>query len=175
VKFLHQTPNILQNYTNVNVGATINIKSNWKIDVDYTYAGQNETWLRPGTRFTLRNSWVAPKARVDASGNPVYVDAVGNVVPSTAAGAIKAFDLLSETYTPFGSNSIILHDQLVTFITALNAYTTYNLFNEDHALKFILGVNRVTATTEWQFSQITGLTNIENPQFTPPRERKLLW
>ena len=162
------TANILQNYTNVNVGATINIKSNWKVDVDYTYAGQNETWLRPGTRFTLRNSWVAPKARVDAGGNPVYVDAVGNVVPSTAPGAIKAFDLLSETYTPFGSNPDHIARSISNFYNStLNAYTTYNLnMHEDHAFKFILGVNRVTATTETQFSQITGLTDITNPQFS---------
>jgi TonB-linked SusC/RagA family outer membrane protein len=71
------------------------------------------------------------------------------------------------TYTPPGSNPDHLYRSSENFYShTINAYSTYNLnIKKDHALKFIVGVNRVTATTEWQSSQITGLLNISNPQF----------
>ena len=68
------TANILQNYMNVSLGTTVNFTNNWKLDFDYTFSNQEEIWKRPGTRFTARNSWVAPKARFDDNGNPIYVE-----------------------------------------------------------------------------------------------------
>ncbi|ANE49151.1 SusC/RagA family TonB-linked outer membrane protein [Flavisolibacter tropicus] len=161
------TANILQNYSNLNLGSTVKITNDWKVDFDYTFSNQEEMWNRPGTRFTARNSWVAPKARVDASGNPVYVNNEGQVVSSTTPGAIRAFDLSLDAYTALGSNPDHFARTATNFFShTINAYTTYGLnLNEDNVFKFILGVNRVTATTEWQSSQITGLSNIENPQF----------
>jgi TonB-linked SusC/RagA family outer membrane protein len=161
------TANILQNYANFSVGATANLTSNWRVDFDYTYAFQNETWQRPGTRYTARNSWVAPKARVDESGNPVYVDPSGNVVGSATPGAIRAFELSEDMYTAPGSNPDHYARTLTNFNNStINAYTTYNLnLKQDHAFKFMLGVNRVTANTDWQSGQITNLSNIDNPQF----------
>src|SRR6185312_493425 len=67
------TASLLDNYMNVNIGATLNFKTNWKLNFDYTYSTQDEAWKRPGTRFTAADSWSAPIARVDADGNPVYV------------------------------------------------------------------------------------------------------
>lgn len=169
------TANILQNYMNVSAGATLNFTSNWKFDFDYTYTNQEEIWKRPGTRYTARDSWVAPVARVDASGQPVYVDSTGQVVASTAPGAMKAFDLLKQTYTALGANPDHIFRQATNFNSStINAYTTYNLdLNTDHNFKFILGVNRVAAVTEWQSQQVNQLTDINNPQFnfavgTPP-------
>jgi len=161
------TANILQNYSNYNLGATVNINKNWKVDFDYTYSLQDETWNRPGTRFTARDSWVAPKARLDAGGNPVYVDSTGTVVGSTAPGAFAAYDLTKQTYTGVGSNPDHYARTITSFFShTINAYTTYSLnLKEDHAFKFILGLNRVAATTEWQSSQITALSDIYNPQF----------
>lgn len=161
------TAKILQNYFNVNAGATVNISSNWKVDFDYTYSKQDTVWRRPGTRYTARNSWVAPKARLDGNGAPVYVNSEGQVVSSTAPGAMPAFDLLKETYTAAGSNP----DHMYRFANnwyshTINAYTTYNMkLKEDHDFKFILGINRVALSNESQFTQITNLTDISNPQF----------
>jgi TonB-linked SusC/RagA family outer membrane protein len=162
------TANILQNYTNLSLGTTVNITSKWRVDFDYTFTNQDETWKRPGTRFTARNSWNPPVARVDANGNPVFVDSTGNVVPSTAVGAMRAFDLSKETYTALGTNPDHFARTATNFFShTINAYTTYNLnVKEDHAFKFLLGVNRVTAQTEWQSSQITNLLDINNPQFS---------
>ncbi|MFC3561482.1 SusC/RagA family TonB-linked outer membrane protein [Pedobacter jamesrossensis] len=161
------TANILQNYMNFNLGSTINIMKNWKVDFDYTFTNQEELWKRPGTRFTARNSWVAPKLRVDASGNQIYVNDQGQVVSSTAAGAIAAYDLSLDTYTAAGTNPDHFARTATNYNNnTINAFTTYNLrVKENHDFKFILGLNRVTANTEWQSSQITNLTDIVNPQF----------
>lgn len=161
------TANILQSYQNYNLGATLNLAKNWKVDFDYTYSLQDETWERPGTRFTMRDSWVAPVARFDAGGNRVYVDNTGAVVSSTATGAIAAYDLLKQTYTALGTNPDHFARTATNFFShTINAYTTYSLnLKQDHAFKFIAGINRVTATTESQTSQITNLSDITNPQF----------
>ena len=161
------TANILRSYSNFSLGSTVNITKDWTVDFDYTYSNQEEKWKRPGTRYTARNSWVAPKARLDATGTPVYVNNEGNVVPSTAPGAMAAFDLSLDTYTGAGAIPDHLYRRTEDFVShTINAYTTYNLrLKEDHAFKFILGVNRVTATTEWNSSQITNLIDINNPQF----------
>ena len=161
------TANMQQSYSNYTVGSTVNITQNWKAEFDYTFSNQDETWKRPGTRFTARNSWTAPIPRVDASGNAVYVNNEGKVVASTDPGAIRAFDLVKETYTAPGANPDHIARSVTNFFShTINAFSTYNLnLKEDHSFKFLLGINRVTATTEWQSSQITGLLDINNPQF----------
>jgi TonB-linked SusC/RagA family outer membrane protein len=161
------TANILLNYANVNLGSTVNILKNWKVDFDYTFTNQNEDWKRPGTRFTARNSWVAPKARLDASGAPVYVNDQGQVVSSTTAGAIAAYDLSMDMYTTPGSSPDHFARSATSYFShTINAFTTYTLnFKENHDFKFILGLNRVTSTAESQFGQITNLSDIINPQF----------
>jgi len=169
------TASLLDNYMTVNLGATLNFTNNWKLDFDYTYSTQDEAWKRPGTRFTAADSWSAPIARVDADGNPVYVDSTGKVVASTAPGAMPAYDLNDHTYTGLGANPDHIIRSTSNFASStINAYTTYNWrLTKDHVFKFILGVNRVAATTEWQYQRVNQLTDILNPQFnfavgTPP-------
>ena len=161
------TANILKNYTNVSLGTTLNFTDNWKLDFDYTFSNQEENWKRPGTRYTAANSWSAPKPRLGDGGNRVYVDNTGSVVQSNATGAMPAFDLSYETYTALGSNPDHIYRRTSNFYNStINAFSTYNLeINNDHAFKFILGVNRVAGTTEWQSQQVNQLTDITNPQF----------
>jgi len=161
------TASLLYNYTNINLGGTVNITNNWRVDVDYSFSNQEHIWTRPGTRYTARNSWVAPQARMDKDGNPVYVNAEGQVVDSSAPGAMQAYDLGMETYTATGANPDHMY-QLSANIArhTVNAYTTYNLnVQEDHAFKFMLGVNRVTERLGDHSSQFTNLLDITNPQF----------
>lgn len=160
------TANILRNYSNYSLGATVNITNNWKLDFDYTFSNQEEIWKRPGTRFTARDSWSAPKVRLNGNGDTVYVNSEGQEVAKTATGAIPAFDLSLNTYTSLGSNPDHFYRSSENFNShTINAVSNYNLnINEDHAFKFLLGINRVTGTTEWQSSQITGLLDITNPQ-----------
>ncbi|HMR83428.1 MAG TPA: SusC/RagA family TonB-linked outer membrane protein, partial [Niabella sp.] len=161
------TASILTNYMNFSGGGTINITPNWKVDVDYTFTNNEEIWNRPGTRFTARDSWVAPTARNDAGGNPIYVNDQGQVVSSSDPGAIRAYDLTYQTYTGSGANpDHIRKDVSNLYTSTLNALTTYNLrLKQDHDFKFILGVNRVARTAESGWMQRTQLTNIANPQF----------
>ncbi|SKB75954.1 SusC/RagA family TonB-linked outer membrane protein [Daejeonella lutea] len=161
------TANILQNYLNFNLGGTFNIASNWTADFDYSFSNQEGRTRRPGTKYTARDSWVAPIARVDGSGNPVFVNAEGAVVPSTTAGAIRAYDLPLATYTSTGANPDHLYKSAENFYRhTINAITTYNLtFKEDHQFKLMGGLNRVTDNRANQFTQITNLTNLDNPQF----------
>jgi TonB-linked SusC/RagA family outer membrane protein len=159
--------NILQSYSNFNLGTTVNITSNWKVDFDYTLSNQDETWKRPGTRYTARDSWSAPKARLDGNGNPVIINNEWKDVVANDPATIPAYDLSLNTYTGLGSNPDHFARTATNFSShTINAYSTYNLnLKDDHAFKFILGINRVTATTEWQSSQITNLIDITNPQF----------
>ncbi|MGV3508504.1 MAG: SusC/RagA family TonB-linked outer membrane protein [Sphingobacteriaceae bacterium] len=161
------TANILQNYLNFNAGATVNIRENWKVDFDYSFSNQEENWNKPGTRYTAGNSWVAPRARVDASGNPVYVDSEGQVVASTAPGAMLAYDLSVDTYTAPGANPDHIRREAENFRRqTINATTTYDLdIQDNHKFKFLLGLNRVTDDLESQYTQINGLADINNPQF----------
>ncbi|MEO9021287.1 MAG: SusC/RagA family TonB-linked outer membrane protein [Ginsengibacter sp.] len=169
------TASLLQNYMNVSLGTTLNFTDNWKFDFDYTYSTQDETWKRPGTRFTAADSWSAPMARVDDAGNPMFVDSTGNTVSGSAPGAMPAYDLNYHTYTSLGGNPDHIIRSATNFASStINAFSTYNWkLAEDHKFKFILGVNRVAASTEWQSQQVNQLTDIQNPQFnfaigTPP-------
>ncbi len=101
------TANILQKYINISLGSTVNFTKNWKFDFDYTYTSQDEIWKRPGTRYTARNSWVAPKARVNSNGQPVYVDSTGNVVSSTAPGQCQLLIFLMICIQPWDPIPII--------------------------------------------------------------------
>ncbi|MBB2146036.1 SusC/RagA family TonB-linked outer membrane protein [Pedobacter sp. LMG 31464] len=161
------TANILQNYMNINLGSTVNIMNNWKVDFDYTYTNQESINKRPGTRFTARNSWVAPKLRLDGSGSQVYVNSEGQVVAAGTPDAMAAYDLAYETYTALGAAPDNFYRSAENYNShTINAFTTYNLkLKENHDFKFILGLNRVALNIESQFTQITNLTDINNPQF----------
>lgn len=52
------------NYINVNVGATVNIMKNWKLDIDYTHAANEYVLKTPGTRYTALNSWGGAVAKM---------------------------------------------------------------------------------------------------------------
>ena len=88
---------------------------------------------------------------------------------------MEAFDLSYDTYTSPGANpDHIIRSATNFFSSTINAVTTYNLeLNKVHHFKFMLGLNRVAATTEWQSQRVNQLTDIHNPEFnfavgTPP-------
>ena len=161
------TANQTYNYTNANIGATIHLSKDWTVDADYTHANQEYIWNRPGTRFTARDSWSNAVAKYDASGNRIYVDGSGQVVDASANGAMAAYQLSNSTYTSVGSNPDHIYRNAENFSQeTANIYTTYNYkLGEDHAFKAMAGINRVTAKTVNNWSQITQLFDITNPQF----------
>lgn len=161
------TASRLNNYLNVNLGATIQILKGWKMDLDYTYANEENIIKSPGTRYTAANSWVDAVLKTDADGNQLYVDRNGRPVSANDPGAMPAYQYSYEEYTAPGSNPDHIrkesaHGRRHTF----NATTDYNWdLNEQNNFKFLLGMNLVTYDYENNWSQITNLTDIHNPQF----------
>ncbi len=156
------------NYTSLNGGFTMTPTKDWTINFDYTHANQEYINKNPGTRFTARDTWSAAVAKNDASGNRIYVNDAGEVVASTATGALPAFQLVNSTYTGVGSNPDHVNrtsrnDQWNT----INLNTTYDLSVADlHRFKFMLGMNRVGYDWASNYSQITQLIDYTNPQFS---------
>lgn len=155
------------NYTSLNGGVVITPTKNWKINFDYTHANQEYFTKRPGTRFTARDSWSSAVAKLDANGQRIYVNDAGEVVPSTATGAMPAYQLSLSTYTGVGANPDHVYrysknDQW----NNITLNTTYDLtLNEVHKLKFMLGMNSVGYKYAYNWSQITQLIDYSNPQF----------
>jgi TonB-linked SusC/RagA family outer membrane protein len=155
------------NYTSLNGGVVLTPTKDWTIHLDFTHANQEYITKRPGTRYTARNSWTAAIPKLDDSGNRIYVNDAGEVVPSTADGATAAFELSNDTYTAAGTNPDHVYraarnDQWNT----LNLYSTYQLdLNNQQNFRFMLGMNRVGYKWSSNTSQITQLTDITNPQF----------
>ena len=156
------------NYNSLNGAVTITPLKDWKINFDYTHSNQEYITKRPGTRYTARDTWSSAIIKNDAAGNRIYVNDAGQVVPSTTAGAMPAYQLAMSTYTGSGSNPdhvyrLANNDQQNT--TNLN--TTYDLkIMNDHLFKFMLGMNKVSWVSANNWSQILQLVDYENPQFS---------
>jgi len=161
------TGNQETNYTSMNGGFTITPMKDMKINFDYTHANQEYINERPGTRYTARDTWSAPVAKNDASGNRIYMNSAGEVVPSTATGAMPAYQLVLNQYTAVGANPDHVYrysknDQWNT----LNINAVYDMkIGEDHALHYMLGLNRVSYKNAYNWSQTTQLVDYSNAQF----------
>lgn len=153
-------------YTSVNIGATVNITKDWTVNADYTFANNEYTWDRPGTRFTALNSWGGVKDKLDSNGNQYYVNDKGETVSAGTPGAMLAKELIYETYTASGSNPDHIYRQSEnTQRGTSNVYTNYDLKLDSHAFKFMLGLNWVKSKKKYNWSQKTELLDINNPQF----------
>lgn len=155
------------NYTNINIGATVNITNDWTLEADYTFANNEYIQDRPGTRYTARNAWGSAVVKNDADGNSIYVNKNGDIVSSTDADAMVAYQLINTTYTAKGSNpDHIYRSSENTQQGTSNVYSTYNLKLDDHAFKFMAGLNWVKSMTKSNWSQKTELFDINNPQLS---------
>ena len=161
------TANQETNYTSLNGAVTITPLKDWKINFDYTHANQEYITKRPGTRYTARDTWSAPVAKNDASGNRIYVNDAGVVVPASTSGAMPAYQLALNTYTGVGANPDHVYryaknDQWNT----INLNTTYDLkVMDDHIFKLMVGMNSVSWVNAYNWSQTTQLIDYSNPQF----------
>ena len=166
---IHQanTANIENNYLSFNTGATINLTKDWKIEIDYTYAGADQIWKKNGTNFTAADTWSAPVKRLDENGQQIYVNNQGNVVPAGSEGAIAAYDLLYHQYTTDGANPDHIRREVKNAKRhTLNITTDYNWqINDDNNLKVLIGMNRTDWESEDNWSQITNLTDIISPSW----------
>lgn len=156
------------NYTSLNSGFTLTPIKDLSINFDYTHANQEYIDKRPGTRYTARDTWSSAVPKNDAAGSRIYMNDAGEVVSSTATGAIPAYQLVNSTYTGVGLNPDHVYrnsrnDQWNT----LNITSTYELSLADaHKFKFMLGMNRVGYKWESNYSLITQLIDYSNPQLS---------
>lgn len=155
------------NYINVNVGATVNIMKNWKLDIDYTHATNEYVLKTPGTRYTALNSWGGAVAKNDASGNRIYVNEAGETVADGTPGAMPAYKLGMTEYTAHGANPDHMYRRSeTTNQDTWNISTTYDWkVDKNNAFKFLVGMNRVTYDEEYNWSRKGDLSDITNPQF----------
>ncbi len=155
------------NYTTLNGGIDLTPVKNLKINFDYTHSNQEYITKRPGTRFTMRDSWVAPVVKNDADGNRIYMNDAGQVVSSTDPGAMPAWQLSNYTYTAVGANP----DHVYRYSkndkwNTINLKATYDMnLNDVHKINYMLGMNRVAYIYGYNWSQTTQLIDYTNPQF----------
>lgn len=155
------------NYLSMNGGVNYSPLKDWKINFDYTHANEEYTRKNPGTRYTARDTWSSAVAKNDASGNRIYVNSAGEEVPSTAEGAMPAYQLVMKTYTAVGANPDHVYQigQNMQWNT-INLNTTYDLnIGNVHKFNFLLGMNSVSLKNNSNWSQITQLVDYGNPQF----------
>ena len=164
---LANTANREDAYLSVNAGFTINFTDNWHYRLDYTYASENQTINKPGTRFTMSDTWTGAVARYDANGDRVYVNKAGQVVSSTDPEAMPAYDLNYHQVTANGSNpDHIRRESTHAKRHTLNMTMDYNWdINDDNNLTAMIGMNRNDWESKQHWSQITTLTDIISPSF----------
>ena len=161
------TANKQNTYLAFNAGLTVNLSKDWHVNVDYTYAQEDQVWNKRGTKFTMCNTWSGALLRKNADGTQMYVDNTGAVVSADAPGAMPAYELQYLQYTADGNNPDhirreVTNDKRHTW----NITTDYNWdINENNNLKFLLGANIVDWESDNNWSQITNLTDIVNPSW----------
>jgi TonB-linked SusC/RagA family outer membrane protein len=157
------TASLRNAYTNINLGATLNITKNWDMKFDYTYWTQETMTDQAYPIFTGGDVWYAASGKipwVDENGNQVFVDDEGNQV---AEGGVPAYRFAQITWP---ANSWISRESVRNNSKNLNVYSTYNLDIADtHKFKFMIGLNSVASSSRGHKGTITDLYNYDNPQF----------
>ncbi|MRR21548.1 TonB-dependent receptor [bacterium] len=161
------TANQETNYISLNGGLEIKPLKDWVINLDFTHANQEYINKRPGTRYTMRDSWSSAIVKNDADGNRIYVNDAGEVVSSTTPGAMPAYQLSYYTYTGVGSNP----DHVYRYAkndkwNTTNLKTTYTMDLGNYGkFNYMLGMNMVAWENAYNWSQTTQLVDYSNPQF----------
>ena len=155
------------NYSSVNMGVTITPLKNWQIKADYTYYNKEYIATLPGSTLSAASYRDTPVVRRDANGNKIYVNNAGQVVSEDAEGAMLSYKLpYMANYNGADKPNLFKRNHENSYSHTLNAYTDYTLRLMDvHDFKFMVGMNLTTYDASSQYTQVTELTNFENPQF----------
>ncbi|MFC2475529.1 MAG: SusC/RagA family TonB-linked outer membrane protein, partial [Prevotella sp.] len=160
------TDNLQNKYFNVNLGATLNITKNWDAQFDYTYAHQAKDRNNSVIQYTGGQEWYAPELWIDKNGDQVYVDENGNIV--TDGSGMPAYRFPYQTYFSNNTATSVSNYTYKYNQSTINTYTTYRLnlgAEKEHAMKFMLGMNRVTTNYSSYKGRKTDLIEQSNPQF----------
>lgn len=161
------TANVFNGYTNINLGAIVHVTKDWNINGNWAYSANHYIENHPGTRYTAGNTWIAPVDATDATGNALTSTDVWGAY-GTAGASIPAKMLYYQTYTADGSNpDHVYRESSYTHRKSANVTTTYHLMlGEDHDFNFMLGFDYASYDEKTNWSQITHLLDIKNPQFS---------
>ena len=154
-------------YTSVNAGTTITPLKNWDINFDYTYADQEYTSYRPGTRFYAGDTWSTPTVLTDENGNAKTVTNYWSDYNGMAK-EIEDRAFIPGYYTSIGSGiDHVYQSSSSSQRQTINLTTTYSLdFADVHKLDFMLGAQSVSYKYTSNWSQKMALMDYENPQFS---------
>lgn len=161
------TASMQYNYTSVNAGLTLKPMKGWNINLDYTFSNQEYIHTLPGATLSGANYRGTPAKRYDADGNLIYVNADGQVVDASADGAMVSYKLpYEESYNGTSKPNLFKREHENSYRHTLNATTDYNLnINKIHDIKVMLGINLSTYDASSQSTQVTELSDFQNPQF----------
>lgn len=161
------TASMKYNYTNVNLGFTIKPVENWNIVADYSYSNQEYIQTMPGSQYSAADYRSTPVLYTDDSGNQIYVNSDGDVVPSSDPDAMMAYHLpYEENYAQTNSIEFYSRTHENSYRHTFNAYTDYTLkLGEAHTLKAMLGMNLSTYDSSSQSTRVANLSDYINPQF----------
>ncbi len=152
-------------YSNINLGATVNFTKDWNLEFDYTYWTQEDITERSYPRFEGGDTWNNPIPWVDENGSRVFVNEEGEIVTD---GGMPAYRFNQISWPGSGTDAAYINrNSLRKNSHTFNVYSTYNLrLKEDHAFKFMVGMNALKYDHKSHYGQMTGLYNYENPQFS---------
>lgn len=159
--------NIQHNYTSVNAGITLKPMKDWNINMDYTFSNQEYIHTLPGATLSGADYRGTPVRRYDSKGNQIYVNSDGEQVDANTPGAMVAYKLpYAENYNGTSKPNLFKREHENSYRHTINALSDYNLtINNIHKLKFMLGLNMSTYDATSQYTQVTELSDFENPQF----------
>lgn len=161
------TASMQHNYTNVNTGITISPMKNWDVNVDYAFSNQEYIHTLPGAMLSGADYRGTPVKRYDKDGNKIYVNEDGEVVDASAPGAMESYKLpYAEGYNGTSKPNLFKREHENAYRHTLNATTNYSfVLDKIHSFKLMAGLNLSTYDDSSQETQVTELSDFQNPQF----------
>ncbi len=156
------------NYLSLNGGLEIKPLKNWKINLDINHSNQEYITKRPGTRFTMRDSWVSAVPKNDAAGNRILcmIQPVSLFLQEPweqcRHGSYSTRHIQAVGANPDHVYRYVKNDKWNT----INLKTTYESDLKDYGkFNYMLGMNMVSWKNAYNWSQTTMLVDYTNPQF----------
>ena len=156
------------NYMSINGGATITPLKNWRIQINYTHSNEEIIQKRPGTRFYGLDVWSSAILVRDESGNQVFVNNNGDVVPAGSPGAVPKYTLPLTYYAGAAGTSMdhVRQQHGNAMRNSLTVNTTYDFsLGAGHKGTLMVGAEQRTYDFTDVWGQTTMLSDYNNPQF----------
>jgi TonB-linked SusC/RagA family outer membrane protein len=116
--------------------------------------------------FHAGQTWYSPVLWKNGDGSQVYVDDDGNI---TNDGGVAAYMFPQEDYFPYGvTTDYVQRSTNTSDRNVFNVYSTYNLSlgrEKEHALKFMLGMNRDAYKWNTLVSTRNSIIDPDDPRF----------